>query len=365
MHLTNLSVTTFRNIEALTFEPSPTVNLLYGDNGSGKTNLLEAIFVLLVGRSQRGAQESTMIQQGASLYRISGTLKTQNGTYALASAVPKTGRKKITVDEIGIRLSELYDITCAVSIGPEDTEFIAGPPSARRLFLDLYLSQSSPTYLFNLSQYQRAVQQKNMALKQNGITEPFDELMVRHGSEIINARIQLIARLVPAAAELYARVSGVDSLMFSYVSSITSEEITANESTPEQIATLFMAAIQAQRHREQALQSAMVGPHRDDIEMTIDSYPARTHSSQGESRTAAIALKLAMFEYLKEIRKVNPILLLDEVFAELDAGRITRLVGTFERFGQLFVTSAGEPSIPLSADSRKFRIGYGRIQEAG
>lgn len=357
MYLLRLTASQFRNLDSLDIEPSQSVNLLYGDNGSGKTNILEAIFVLLVGRSQRGAIDATMIQKQQEMYRLTGVLSTDDGTHSLSIAAAKGGRKKITRDEVAIRLSELYETTCAVAIGPEDSEFIAGPPSARRAFLDLYLSQSSRSYLFHLTRYQRALQQKNMALKQEADPEPFNHLMVEHGSEVMFAREQLLWRLEGPATEIYKAVSRGDNLKFTYLSYVGNSYV-----SKEDWAECFAARIHSQRHKEAAAQVSLVGPHRDDIDVLINNLPARTHSSQGEARTASIALKLAMFSFLKEIRQVTPILLLDEVFAELDADRTSRLIGTFSRFGQLFVTTATELKFELPADSKRFRISDGRIE---
>lgn len=360
MHLESLHVTNFRNLKDVTLTPSPHANILHGSNGSGKTNLLEAIFVALLGRSHRGAADQVIVQDVEEVYRITATLAGRSGTESVAVAYQRGGRKKITLDGAPARLSDLYDRFSVVSIGPEDSEIISGGPSVRRFYLDLYLSQRSPRYINLLNDYQRALAQKNAALKAETDCTPFDELLVKTGSVIIRQRRDFVRTVCEIAGRCYTDYSKGSTLTLDYQPALSTW---SDDIDDDQIAERFAEAIHIAANRERAIQSAMVGPHRDDIRIQIDNYPARTHASQGEWRTAAIALKLAVYDLLSETRGMRPVLLLDEIFAELDPDRTARLVKSFGALGQLFLTTADGPPEEIQAESRSFRIAHGTIAE--
>ena len=151
MRLSELKATSFRNFPLATMTPAQGNNIFYGDNGSGKTNLLEAIFLLCLGRSHRGASDNIMVQDDSAFYRVEGQIKTVDKSYNVAIAFQRDGRKKVQIDKVSAKLSELYDLFCAVAAGPEDSIIISGPPSARRMFLDIYLSQFRKLYLDDLT----------------------------------------------------------------------------------------------------------------------------------------------------------------------------------------------------------------------
>jgi DNA replication and repair protein RecF len=360
MRLESINAVNFRNLSDVMLTPSPHTNVLHGSNGSGKTNLLEAVFVALLGRSHRGAADQVMVHEGQEVYRITATLSGDSGTVEVAVAYQRGGRKKITLDGAPARLSDLYERFSVVSIGPEDSEIISGGPSVRRFFIDLYLSQRSPRYINLLNDYQRALAQKNAALKSESDCTPFDELLVKTGSVIIRQRREFINAVSTVAGKCYADFSDGSTLALDYQPALSNW---SDDIDDDKIAERFAEAIRIAHNRERAVQAAMVGPHRDDIRIQIDRYPARTHSSQGEWRTAAIALKLAVYDLLSETRGMRPVLLLDEIFAELDPQRTARLVKSFDALGQLFLTTADGPPEQLRAESRSFQIAQGAIVE--
>ena len=360
MYLESIHVTNFRNLSDVTLTPSPHANVLYGSNGSGKTNLLEAVFVALLGRSHRGAADQVMVRDGEDVYRITATLAGNSGTETVAVAYQRGGRKKVTLDGAPARLSDLYDRFSVVSIGPEDSEILSGAPSVRRFYLDLYLSQRSPRYINLLNDYQRALAQKNAALKAESDCTPFDEHLVKTGSVIIRERRNFIRTIHSVAGKCYADFADGSTLTLDYQPALSTW---SDDIDDDRIAEKFAEAIRIAHNRERGAQLAMVGPHRDDIRIEIDNYPARTHASQGEWRTAAIALKLAVYDLLSETRGMRPVLLLDEIFAELDPDRTARLVKSFDALGQLFLTTADGPPEALRAESRSFRIAQGTIVE--
>ena len=360
MHISSLTVTNFRNFASQRLDFTEGINILFGDNGSGKTNILEAIFVLLLGRSHRGATDAYLVHSGSEVYRIEGDVVTEDKTIEIAVAYQRSELKKITIDKVTSRIQELYEIFSAVSAGPEDSAILSGSPSTRRGFIDIYLSQISRKYLDDLSNYQKVLSQKNAALKNAMDPDPFNALLVTYGSRIVSNRLAFLGDVGSLAAEFYREISGGGKLRLAYMPSIGSLD---DDNDPTGIQEKFDRKLSESRHREQVMQTSLVGPHRDDIQFEIEGLPARQHGSQGEWRTAAIALKLAVYRILKEKRKSDPILLLDEIFAELDDKRTHGLIEAFGGFGQVFLTTAVDPPERMKDNSRSFRIAGGVVEE--
>jgi len=360
MYIESLGVKSFRNITSLQIEFTDGVNILVGDNGSGKTNLLEAIHVLCLGRSQRGAKDQVLINQDSDLYRLEGRLSTDDGSFEIATACQRGGRKRITIDGLSARLSELYEHAGVVSSGPEDSAIVAGAPSRRRNFLDIYISQLTAGYLGSLADYQRSLAQKNAALKIDGNTGPFDAILIETGSRIMRQRSRFVAGLAELAGNYYEQLAGGERLSMRYQPSV---EFDQEQGDLERIAECFDNCLQKQKAREAAAQMALVGPHRDDLEFAIENLPARSHGSQGQWRSVAVALKLAVYQLLKERRGQSPILLLDEVFAELDRKRSSALIDAFGELGQLFLTTALTPPDSLLQQGYRFRMEAGRLAQ--
>lgn len=358
MIVDRLSIANFRNFPTLEVSFSPGVNVFFGDNGSGKTNLLEAIFVLCLGRSQRTAADSVLIQNGADYYRLVGSIAQDSRRQELAVAYQRSGRKKITLDGVVIKLAELYETVCAVSSGPEDSDILSGSPAVRRTFLDIYVSQYSRAYLDNLKDYHRALTQKNAALKNDMDCSAYDDLLQRYGSRIMKTRLEFTESLRGVATRHHADIAGGESLDLRYDPSVP----ISGDGSLEAIQENFAQALRQGCTRERAAQMTLIGPHRDELAITIGGFPARTHGSQGQWRTAAVSLKLSVYELLREKRKVAPVLLLDEIFAELDVKRAHSLIEAFAGYRQLFLTTASEPPEPLRANGRRYRIRSGTVE---
>jgi len=358
MHINSLHITSFRNLPSGTVAFGNEVNIFYGKNGSGKTNLLEALFTLLLGRSQRGAPDAVILRNNETAYRLEGKIVVDKREYETAVAYQKGGRKKITVDSSTVRAADLFRRHSAVSTAPEDIEILHGGPSVRREFVNVYLSQASIAYLALLSDYQKALAQKNAFLKRsdNGAVNPFDDLIVAYGSEIILARREFINAITGPAAGFYEKIAGGHQLRISYKPSVRDTGETLDE-----IKSGFYKKLARYHDREMILQTSLVGPHRDEVEFFINEFPARAYGSQGELRTAALSLKMAVFAYLKKIRRTTPILLMDEIFAELDDSRQERLIEAFDSFGQLFLTTAAEIPKGLFENSHRYYIEDGNI----
>jgi len=360
MLVKSIELNFFRNIGTTRNEFADGVNIFYGKNGAGKTNLLEAIFVLLLARSPRGVTDTVMLRENADYYRLEGKIDISGSTHEVAVAYQPGGRKKITIDKITARASELFETCAAVSTSPEDIELLSGPPSKRREFVNVYLSQASKKYIADLIDYQKVIAQKNAFLKQdnNRGETPYDDLLIKHGAIIMQARKTFLDAVAASASENYDKISNGQAFALTYRPSVAIEN---DDWSADTVETAFAEKLRRYRERERIMQSSMVGPHRDEIEFYIRDLPARSHGSQGELRTAAVSLKLAVFEYLKKIRRVKPVLLLDEIFAELDPGRKEMLVELFGEFGQIFLTTASEIPETLTVGSRRFKIENGAV----
>ncbi len=361
MLVKSVNIENFRNLRTVSTSFNPGTNVFYGKNGSGKTNMLEAIFTLLLGRSQRLSSDAAMVISGADYYRLEGTVDNDGRVEELSVAYQRGYRKKVEVDNTLVRLSELFGRHAVVSISPEDIEIIAGAPSARRDFVNIYLSQASQKYMANLSDYQKALAQKNAYLKQDVCPpeNPYDELMVKYGTSIIYDRREFIESFTPKATDLYKEISRGHRLKIKYMPTI---ELDDNDSNPQAIMGKFRDKINRYRDREIIMKRALVGPHLDEIQFTINDLPARAFGSQGELRSSVISVKLAVYERLKTIRAVSPILLMDEIFAELDSGRKEVLIELFNGFGQLFLTTTSEIPESLSVNGGKYYIEDGIVR---
>ena len=315
--------------------------------------------MVLLGRSARGANDAVMLNEKSEHYRVEAEVVKNDKRHIFAIAYQKGGRKKIAKDKIDIKIVELFKENSAVFASPSDIEILAGAPAVRREFLNVYISQVFPTYLADLSEYQKILAQKNAFLKQNHAGECiYNDLLARCGARLIYTRLNFVKEISEYASRYYDRISGSHKFEALYRPSVVLE---GDDFNINEIETAFMLKLTRYKEREKIMHTALVGPHRDDIEFIIRDYPARTHGSQGELRTAAIALKLAVFDYIKENRGHPPVLLLDEIFAELDKDRCDRLIESFGNFGQVFITTASSIPEKLSGSARSFLIKDGAI----
>jgi DNA replication and repair protein RecF len=299
-----------------------------------------------------------MVRSGCDYYRLEGRSVQTQSTREIAVAYERGGRKRVTVDGVGIKLAELYCDFCAVAAGPEDSNILSGSPSTRRRFIDIYLSQYSNQYLSNLTDYYKVLAQKNAALKRNIDPAPFNELLVDCGVRIMRDRCDFLQRVGQLAFNFYSDISGDGGFSLTYQPSVA---ISDDDYGADALREAFNAALRKHAERERIMETAMVGIQRDDIAIAINSLPARTHGSQGEWRTGAIALKLAVYDILKGKRDSEPVLLLDEIFAELDANRSRALMDAFGDVEQLFLTTALDVPDFLKDACAAYRIADGQI----
>lgn len=354
-----------RSYDRALLELSPGVSVLVGPNAQGKTNLLEAVHRAATGGSHRVAGDGPLVRFGADMGTIRCGLLSDEGRQRLLELEVGTGRRTRTrVDGQEVRrASEAVGVLRCVLFAPEDVAIVRGDPGERRRFLDDVLSQRRPAFGAAKSDYERALRQRNRLLKQartsSGSTrsaalatlEVWTEQLITHGTQIVAARIAALRALAIPTDTFYRDLADrPEPIAVTYQSSVEELHTDAggDERVPDPgpIAAALRTAFARREQEELARAQTLVGPHRDDLQLRIGALPARGYSSHGEAWSLALALKLATYEVLAEVGD-RPIVLLDDVFAELDTTRRQRLAAACARFDQVLVTAAVEEDVPL------------------
>ena len=371
MKLQRLVLETFRNHEQTIVDCSSGVNLFLGDNGEGKTNILEGISYLCLSKSFYAANDTIVMNVQKNGFVVTGDfLSDANIFYETRVVFDKLqNQKTITVNKAKVdKASSLFGQFPMVILSPEQSSITFGSPSDRRRFVDFVISQSSRTYLEYLIEYKRILKQRNKILsdmifshkENNTAIEPWNEILVRVGTALVEKRIEFIEDFQTIVIDSYATVAGIaERPEISYVPSF---KCAAGK---EAIETTFHQALKDRDQEERRIGHSLVGPHRDEFIFKINKLDTRNFASQGQHKTFLIAIKLAEFFYLKERCNEIPILLLDDVLSEMDGRRSQRLLETIAELGQVFITSTDERAlnwIPIvSSNPRKFFVRQGTI----
>lgn len=378
VRLSRLDLRHFRNLSNQTLELPPEGVALIGDNAQGKSNFLEAIYYLETLRSFRGARDHQMVAFDADVFRVAATL-TENGSERdearppceVAAAFQKRGRrKKVTVDGTETsRMSEGLGHLAAVVFSPVDVELVSGGPTERRRFLDIVLSLNEPGYLAELQAYRRVLHHRNAALKAGqpaAAVAAWDERLVTSGSQVILDRAQWIEAQSDAFGAYYARISDGARARMTYRPNV-SFEADGRDRAP--IEDAFRAALADAREGELRRGVTLVGPHRDDVRLQLVGKDAdldlRDYGSGGQRRTAALALRLIEAETIRARQGRHPLILLDDVFAELDEGRSERILDLIdaEDTGQVVLTAPKDADVKIRRDVLpRWRIRAGVIE---
>jgi DNA replication and repair protein RecF len=345
---------------------------LIGDNAQGKSNFLEAIYYLETFRSFRGARDEQLVGFDNELFRVTGTMQATDeecGTEVVTAAFERNGkRKKVSVNgDEPERLGDALGRLAAVVFSPRDTQLVSGGPKERRRFLDVILSLSQPGYLAAMQDYRKTLHQRNVSLKSGqppSVVMAWDSGLVKLGASVIQARREWLNLRCEAFSDYYARVSGGVTARITYAPSLSLTGVASEQG----IAEAFRDALSVTAERERRVGATVVGPHRDDIQLQLDNggspLDLRQYGSGGQRRTAALALRLVEAKSIRESRCKQPLVLLDDVFAEFDSGRSERVLELMEaeETGQVVLTAPREEQVRIHSDSLpRWRIKAGVV----
>ncbi|MGK7873976.1 MAG: DNA replication/repair protein RecF [Xenococcaceae cyanobacterium] len=358
MYLKNLHLLSFRNYLDQRVEFDAQKTILVGNNAQGKSNLLEAVELLSTLKSHRASRDRDLVLEGATAGQIIATLERAYGTAELALTLRLQGRRTVTLNREPLRRHiDFLGVLNSVQFSSLDLELVRGAPECRRNWLDALLVQLEPIYAYILHQYYQVLRQRNALLKeirkqeagmQSGKSQIetissdvsqlvlWDEQLAATGSRVTRRRARVLERLVPLAQAWHASISGnTEVLEIKYAPNVS-----WLEDDPEKVQQAFLEKIEQRRIAEQQLGTTVVGPHRDEVEFMINQTPARSYGSQGQQRTLVLALKLAELKLIEEVVGELPLLLLDDVLAELDPNRQNQLLDAIQdRFQTLITTT--------------------------
>jgi DNA replication and repair protein RecF len=375
LYVDHLSLHDFRSYPAVEVEIGPGVTSFVGRNGQGKTNLVEAIDYLSRLTSHRVSADAPLVRHGAqqAVVRAAVVRDERRAVLEIEINPGRSNRARINRSPLP-KARELLGLVRTVVFSPEDLALVKGDPSERRRFADDLLVQVAARYAGTRADYDRVLKQRNSLLKSAGMARRggasaeaaresalstlavWDQRLAELGAEIIRRRLQLVEDLTPLVGKAYeavARGAGRDEAIIEYRSSF---EITGEEPLEQQL----LAAIEARRRDELDRGLSLVGPHRDDLVLTLGDLPVKGYASHGESWSFALALRLASYDLLRAGGD-DPVLILDDVFAELDAGRRAQLADLVADAEQVLITAAVPDDIPAQLHGRRFTVAGGEV----
>ena len=384
MILNRLSILNYKNIGEATLTFAPGINCFIGQNGAGKTNVLDAVYFLSFCHSAFTTQDSLVIRHGEEFMVLEGEYSTRPGPSEdglhIYCGMKRGTKKHFKRDKKEYkRLSEHIGLIPIVHVAPGDTMLIEGGSEERRRLMDTVIAQMDRTYIATLNRYNKALQQRNAMLRQEDVTpDPdllglWEEQMAREGETIYEKRQAFIAHLMPHFEQFYERISGShEHVSLSYVSHCQRGPL--------------LDVIRRDRAKDLAVGYSLHGIHRDDLEMLIDGHPLRREGSQGQMKTYVVALKLAQFDFLSRSGSpavsglqspadgglqspTTPLLLLDDIFDKLDASRVEQIIGLVsgDQFGQIFITDTNRDHLDQilrhgDFDYRLFHVADGMVE---
>ncbi len=366
MRIKNIRLINFRNYEKLSVDFDSNLNIFLGDNAQGKTNLLESIFYFAGGRSNRTSQDRELIRWNQPFFNISADFDTHKGSFNVKAAYTVEGKKKIMVNSLNQK--RFPEDIKAVIFSPEDLTLVKGPPSGRRDFLDREIGQISAVYSNILRDYSKILRQRNKVLKlsiDRKKTEEdlslWDEQLIHYGSQVLKKRLDIIQQLSILSRLVYRRLTNQkENMRLQYV---TGMKVDQNWEL-EDLKNVFREQLNMVKKEELRQRVTLLGPHRDDLKIFIDHQPAKNFASQGQQRTCVLALKLSIVEIIKGKWGEYPVLLLDDVFSELDQSRRTYLVHEIKKGIQTFITGTREAEIfkNVTVPAKNFLIQQGSVK---
>ncbi|CCH68246.1 DNA recombination and repair protein RecF [Richelia intracellularis HH01] len=369
MYLQSLYIENFRNYSQQKVEFNAPKTILMGNNAQGKSNLLEAVELLGTLNSHRKARDRDLIQSGASIAHICGKLEREISTDTLKLTLRRQGHRTVNLNGENLRRQmDFLGVLNAVQFSSVDLDLVRGSPDVRRCWLDTLLVQLEPVYAYILKQYNQTLRQRNAHLKvcqksesPSGLEELaiWNNQLITYGTRVIRRRERAIQRLAPIAAHWHSNISNsTEYLQISYDSHIPLEY-----NSPEIIRKSFLDKLQQRSVAEVSQGTTLVGPHRDEVKLSINQIPAQQYSSQGQQRTLVLALKLAELQLIEEVVGEPPLLLLDDVLAELDLLRQNQLLDTIQDHFQTLITTThlGAFDAQWLHSSQILHVYYGKV----
>jgi DNA replication and repair protein RecF len=366
MHLERLSLVNFKNLEEADLQFSPDLNCFIGNNGAGKTNLMDAIYYLSFCKSFLNPIDNLNIRHQEDFFLIQGTYRRLGQEESIYCGL-KSGQKKHFKRNRKEykKLSEHIGLLPLVIVTPSDIDLIMGGSEERRKFLDSLISQYDQVYLDQLVRYNRALIQRNKLLKQfatgqyfrKDMLEVWDDQLIRFGVLIHEKRVEYIQKLQPVFQEYYELISaGSEQIGLEYQSQLHERD--------------FQELMAENVQKDCLLQFTSAGIHKDDVIFNLGDHPIRKLGSEGQKKTYLVALKLAQFDFIKKLSGLTPILLLDDIFDKLDKHRVKQIVRLVaaDHFGQIFITDTNREHLDqiiheVSADSKIFLVDHGTVKE--
>jgi len=371
-----LSLTDFRSYDQADMEFSPGVTTFIGMNGQGKTNIVEAIGYLATLSSHRVSQDLPLIRDGAPHAVVRARVVEDDRSVSVDLQINSRGSNKARINRSATtRARDVVGIIRAVTFAPEDLALVRGEPSDRRRFLDEIGVQRHPRLMGVRGDYDKVLRQRNALLKSAGgrrdesvlaTLSVWNEQLTRLGADVIASRAELVADLAPHLTASYAQIAGDAQVDVRYEPSsprVLEEVAIVDDAARDRIAIAMDADLDDRLDDEIRRGVTLVGPHRDELGLELNGFPVKGYASHGESWSMALALKLAAADVLRS-DDVDPIVILDDVFAELDGARRSHLAGMVQQATQVFITAAVAEDVPVELQGRRFDVTKGRVQAA-
>ncbi len=371
MYLAGLWLTDFRCYQQTELQFPAGITVICGANAQGKTSLLEAAAWAATGKSFRGVPDAALVREGAETAVVRAEVVDGDRVQLLEAEIRAIGRNRVQLNRHALkRARDRVELMRVTVFSPDDLQLVKGGPARRREYLDDLLVVLSPRYEAARADYERVLRQRN-ALLRSRVHDPaadttlavFDEQLARAGAELARGRVRLLERLVHTVANAYEELAGMGTpIATSYQADWSAGEGLRALDPDDDLEALLLVALRSRHRAERERGATLSGPHRDELRLLVGGLESRTHASQGEQRTLALALRLGGHRLCAELTGSPPVLLLDDVFSELDEQRAVALVAHLDA-GQTLVTTAG--SVPAGiTPTRTLRVTAGRVEEA-
>ncbi len=362
MQVSRLTFENYRNLEPGCWEPDAGVNVIVGENAQGKTNLLEALWLFTGGKSFRGAKDSELVRFGAERCRL--TMEFHAAQRQQQAEITVKARRTASLNGVSLSsASKLAGNFCGVVFSPVHLSLVKGGPQERRRLIDGAYCQLRPLYIRTMTEYAHVLAQRNAFCKSKSgaesdeLLELWDRQLAQTGCRLIHARRHYVRKMAPVAQEIYRGLSGdKEAFDVRYVSTVAD----CDDKTASKIAVDLFEALQRHHREDLTVGFTTVGPHRDDLEVLIDGRPARSYGSQGQQRSAVLAMKLAEAVLLEEVMGERPIALLDDVMSELDSSRQEYILNHL-RDWQVFITCCEPTPLMQLRGGQRFCMKKGKL----